>query len=267
MAERKYDDRNKVNDLTGAEWKFATKTVISKAYPINMQHKLRSEHGGQKPPELCEDLIKIFTKENMTVLDPFMGVGGSLLGASLCNRRAIGIDLNQRWIDIYKEVCNLENMQEETTYCGDSLTVLDNIENESVDFVLTDVPYWNIDTSKHTRSKKAAKSKLSSFENGTVNQTKEEWLQLMSDIIKKSVDKLKNNCYLAIFIGDIYKEQEYHMLSAELAFKLKEDISNIKMKSNIVWVDNSKSLHVFGYPFTYVPSLIHQNILIFKKEE
>ena len=62
MSERKYDERNKVNDLSGAEWKFATKTVISKVYPINMQHKLRSEHGGQKPPELCADIIKMFTK-------------------------------------------------------------------------------------------------------------------------------------------------------------------------------------------------------------
>ena len=267
MAERKFDDRNKVNDLTGSEWKFSTKTVISKAYPINMQHKLRSEHGGQKPPELCEDIIKMFTKKNMLVLDPFMGVGGTLLGATLCERHAIGIDLNQRWIDIYKEVCKLENISEEVTICGDSLYILDTVENESVDFILTDVPYWNIDTSKHTRSKKAAKSKLGSFENDTVNQSKEEWLSLMVSIIKKSVDKLKKNCYMAIFIGDIYKEQEYHILSAELSMALKSNIHNIKMKSNIIWVDNSKSLHVFGYPFTYVPSLIHQNILIFKKEE
>ena len=59
MGSNIYDERNTVNDLTGSEWKFSTKTVINKPYPINMQHKLRSEHGGQKPPELCADLIKI----------------------------------------------------------------------------------------------------------------------------------------------------------------------------------------------------------------
>lgn len=265
MSERKYDERNKVNDLSGAEWKFATKTVISKVYPINMQHKLRSEHGGQKPPELCADIIKMFTKENMIILDPFMGVGGTLLGASLCNRSAIGIDLNPRWIDIYKDVCKLENLSVQETYCGDSYNVLDDIADDSIDFILTDVPYWNIDTVKHTRSKKASISKLGSFENKTENQSKEEWLELMYKIIEKSIKKLKDNKYIAIFIGDIYKEKQYHMLSADLANKLME-IPNLYLKSNIVWVDNSKSLHVFGYPFTYVPSLIHQNILIFKKE-
>ena len=82
--ERTYDERNKLNDLTGAEWQFATKTVISKIYPSNLQHKLRSEHGGQKPPELCSDLIKTFTKAGQTVLDPLAGVGGTLIGAALC---------------------------------------------------------------------------------------------------------------------------------------------------------------------------------------
>ena len=71
--ERKYDERNKLNDLTGSEWKFATKTVISKIYSTNMQHKLRSQHGGQKPPELCADLIKVFSKRGQKILDPLAG--------------------------------------------------------------------------------------------------------------------------------------------------------------------------------------------------
>ena len=95
MGTNIYDERNTLNDLTGSEWKFSTKTVISKPYPINMQHKLRSEHGGQKPPELCADIIKIFTKKGNLILDPFMGVGGTLLGASLTDREAIGIDINE----------------------------------------------------------------------------------------------------------------------------------------------------------------------------
>ena len=145
MGSNIYSEKNKLNNLTGSEWKFSTKSVINKVYPINMQHKLRSEHGGQKPPELCADLIKIFTKENQLVLDPFMGVGGTLLGASLVNRKAVGIDLNSRWIEIYKEVCKLEEMEEQETICADSLYALNGFKNETFDFILTDVPYWNMD--------------------------------------------------------------------------------------------------------------------------
>ena len=266
MGSNIYSDKNKLNDLTGSEWKFATKSVINKQYPINMQHKLRSEHGGQKPPELCADLIKIFTKEGMNVLDPFMGVGGTLLGASIANREAFGIDLNQRWIDIYKEVVRLENIKEQKTECGDSLVVLDKLKNESFDFILTDVPYWNMDALEKTRNKKVKQSKLNNFENETEEQSKKEWLNLMKKILSKSVKKLKKGKYMAVFIGDMYRNSQYHCLSGELALKLSE-IKGLTMKANIVWYDVSKSLHVFGYPAAYVPSMIHQNILIFRRDE
>lgn len=265
MAEYKKDPKNNLNDLTGAEWKFSTKTVISKNYPINMQHKLRSEHGGQKPPELCADIIKMFTKKGDKVLDPFMGVGGTLLGASLIDREAVGIDMTERWIEIYNEVCELESLKKHQTLHGNSLEMLPKLENESFDFILTDVPYWNIDTAKKTRSKNDAKSKLNDFKINNQNQTKEEWLDMMKQIISLATDKLKNNKYMAIFIGDVYKDKKYHCLSAELANKL-EEIDGLTLKSNIIWVDNSKSLHIFGYPYSYVPSMIHQNILVLKKE-
>lgn len=257
--------KNELNDLTGAEWKFSTKTVITKSYPVNFQHKLRSEHGGEKPPKLCEDIIKIFTKKGQLVLDPFMGVGGTLLGASLCGRSSIGIDITQRWIDIYNEVCDLEKIEKGLTFCGDSRFELDKITDETVDFILTDVPYWNIDSIEKTRSKKATISKLNSFKCDNETQSKKEWLDLMREVLLKATFKLKPNKYLAVFIGDVYRGKRYHCLSSELANVI-ESIPNMVWKSNIIWYDVSKSLHVFGYPYSYVPSMIHQNILIFKKE-
>jgi len=266
MAKGKYSERNTLNDLTGSEWKFATKSVINKQYPINMQHKLRSQHGGQKPPELCADLIKIFTKKGMLVLDPFMGVGGTLLGATICGRNALGIEINKKWIDIYKQVCKLEKIKSQKTLCGDSLKKLDKIDNETIDFILTDVPYWNIDTLEQTRSKKISKSKLNNFDNNTNNQSKDEWLQLMHNIIAKSVEKLKTGKYIAVFIGDMYRGSQYYFLSADLANSL-STINGLKMKANLIWYDVSKSLHVYGYPAAFVPSMIHQNILIFRKDK
>lgn len=260
----KYDPRNKLNNLTGSSWIYWTKTVIDSSYPSNYQHKLRAQHGGQKPPELCADLIRVFTKENQIVLDPLAGVGGTLLGASISNRKAIGIELNKKWIDIYHEVCLLENLEKQTYLNGDSKNVLDEINQNSIDFVLTDVPYWIMDKVKKTRSKKARSSKLTKF-NEEKLQTKDEWLNDLKIIFDKVEKKLKNKKYMAVFIGDMYYEKEYHLLSAELSKKLTEN-TNLRLKSDIIWQDNSKSLHVYGYPFSYIPSIIHQHILVFQKE-
>lgn len=260
-----YDIRNKLNDLTGAEWKFWTRTVISKPYPSNLQHALRSQHGGQKPPELCADLIKLFSKKGQLILDPLAGVGGTLLGAALCGRKAIGIELNKKWICIYKQVCKLEMLKEFPILCGDANKKLSEIKNNSVDFVLTDVPYWIMDQLPQTRSTAARASKLSKFNDKNL-QTKEEWLSDMYSIFNKVEPLLKYNGYMAVFIGDMYRGRQYHLLSAELASTISQ-IKPFVLKSDIIWHDDSKMLHIYGYPFAYIPSLIHQHILIFRKEK
>lgn len=260
-----YDNRNKINDLTGAEWLYWTKTVISKSYPSNMQHKLRSQHGGQKPPQLCADLIKIFTKKGQLVLDPLAGVGGTLLGAALCDRKAIGIELNPKWANIYKQVCDLEHLEEYPFIVGDANDKLKYILPNSIDFVLTDVPYWIMDQVTKTRSSATRISNLSKFNEKNL-QTKEEWLREMKDIFVKVAKTLKKNGYMAVFIGDMYRGKEYHFLAGELAKTISE-INEFTLKSDIIWHDDSKTLHIYGYPFAYIPSVIHQHILIFRKEE
>ena len=266
LEERKVDPRNKLNDLTGAEWQYMTKTVISKIYPSNMQHKLRSQHGGQKPPQLCADLIKTFSKAGQKVLDPLAGVGGSLLGAALCGREAIGIELNQKWIEIYQEVSRLENLPVFPVLNGDANEKLLELEHNSIDFVITDVPYWIMDQVTKTRSAAASReSKLSKFNDKDL-QSKEEWLAEMKAIFEKVWPVLKTKGYMAVFIGDMYRGQEYHFLAGDLARCISE-IPGFMLKSDIIWHDDSKMLHIYGYPFAYIPSLIHQHILIFRKEQ
>lgn len=263
--EPRIDPRNKLNDLTGAEWQYWTKTVLNKQYPSNLQHKLRSQHGGQKPPILCADLIKVFTKKNHIILDPLAGVGGSLLGAALCGRKAIGIELNKKWKDVYSEVCRLEGLEEFPVIIGDANDKLKQIKEKSIDFIITDVPYWIMDQLTKTRSATASReSKLSKFNEKDL-QTKEEWLSEMKAIFENAKHTLKKNGYLAVFIGDMYRGKEFHFLSAELARTISE-IEDFTLKSDIIWHDDSKMLHIYGYPFAYIPSMIHQHILIFRKE-
>jgi len=268
-----YSEANSVNDLTGREWVFWTRSVITKPYPPDMQHVLRNRHGGQKPPALCADLIRAFTKSGDAVLDPFMGVGGVLLGASLAGRKATGIEIDARWIEIYREVCAREALQEQETIPGDARAALSRMGGRSFDCVFTDVPYWKMD--KAARSKGAFKrvgeaarparaSKLSAFA-GVAYGSKKDWLDEMAEVFTLSAALLKPRGYLLSFIGDMYRDGKYHCLSAELA-EVIEALPDMIRKANIVWYDVSKKLHLYGYQYSYIPSLIHQNILVFRKE-
>jgi DNA modification methylase len=268
-----YSEANRVNDLTGREWVFWSRSVITKPYPPDMQHALRNGHGGQKPPALCADLIGIFTKDGQTVLDPFMGVGGTLLGSSLCGRKALGIECNPKWIDIYREVCSREKLAEQETMCADAREALSKLGGRRFDMVCTDVPYWKMDTVSRSRgaykkvgeaAKPAKASKLSDF-GGTAYASKEEWLDAMGAVFALAADLLIPQGYMAIFIGDMYRDNRYHCLSAELASAVQR-VPGLVWKANIVWYDVSKKLHLYGYQYSYIPSLIHQNILVFRKE-
>ena len=272
-----YHTGNRLNDLTGKEWVFSTRSVINKAYPPSFQLDLRSQHGGQKPPELCADLIRTFTKAGQHVLDPFAGVGGTLLGASISDRLATGVEINPAWIDIYQEVCRREGLPAQTVLQGDSRTVLRNLPPASFDFLLTDVPYWDMDrrrrsTGKFKRAGGEAtdrrQSKLARFDTDdealptTGIGGLEDWLALMTDVFTAARQALKPRAYMAVFIGDMYHSGRYHPLSSYLTGLL--DSLGLTMKANLIWYDVSKKLNVYGYRYEFIPSMVHQNILVFR---
>lgn len=67
------------------------------AYPTNVLHLAtecnNKKHSAAFPETLPEWFIKLFTKEEDTVLDPFMGSGTTIFVAQRMNRHSIGIEI------------------------------------------------------------------------------------------------------------------------------------------------------------------------------
>jgi DNA modification methylase len=287
-----YDERNRLNDLTGREWKYATKSVIAESYPPDLQHDLRSEHGGQKPPRLCMDLIERFSKAGERVLDPFAGVGGTLLGASLAEyestgrREAVGFERTERWVDLYHTVLDRENRERRergegelaagTMRHGDCADLVADVADDSVDLLLTDVPYWSMDSVEQTRNRKRTRaSKLGRFDDARDGEdadptstpsadpgTKEEWLADLTETFDSFGRTLRDGAYVLVFIGDMYRDSSFHFLSADLARAL--ETTGLVLKADLIWYDPAKDLHVYGYPYAFVPSMVHQHVLVFR---
>ena len=78
---------NTLNELTGEEWLYFTKSLLTTAYPSELGHAARRVHGANKPPRLMARLIEFFSRSGELVLDPFAGVGGTLLGAAIARGR------------------------------------------------------------------------------------------------------------------------------------------------------------------------------------
>ena len=70
---------------------------------VKSNHPEKTQHPCSFPIELIERCVLAFTNENDSVLDPFGGVGSSLIAALKHKRRGIIIDKEKKYIDITKE--------------------------------------------------------------------------------------------------------------------------------------------------------------------
>ena len=236
-------------------------------------HGLRSKHPSPKPPQLMKKLIEFFTKENGWILDPFMGVGGTLLGASLTNRNAIGIDLSQEYIEIYKQVCQRENIREQIAivYNSKKIDEIPEVTQKTFDLILTDPPYGNMMIRKKTgeavkKNKNTAPTPFTNDSEDIGNKPLPVFLEELKDIIQKSLEYLKNKGYLLVFTKDFQPNEEYSgMLHYDIINKLLET-GQLKFKGYKIWYDKTINLYPYGYPFAYISNQLHQFILIFRKE-
>lgn len=278
---KKYHLKNALNDLSGGEWTYFLNSVINTRYLTNgndsYAHHIRNIHPSPKPPQLMEEIIKFFTKENELIFDYFMGVGGTLLGASLSNRRALGIDLEKKYVDAYKEANKELGLKEQKTIVGDSVKILKNkkkindfLKNEEFSLILIDPPYGDMMARPKTGEavKNGKDTSATPFTNLSIDLGNMDWNKfrnMFKETVIDAIKFLKTKGHLIVFIKDMQpKNGELNLLHADLI----NDISNIENISYLgtkIWADQGVNLYPYGYPYSYVSNLIHQYILIFKK--
>ena len=77
--------------------------LVSK--PNKIEKGKDNTHITVKPLSLMEHLIKLFTKTDSTILDPFLGSGTTALACKNTDRKCIGIELNNEYYNISVNRC------------------------------------------------------------------------------------------------------------------------------------------------------------------
>lgn len=137
----KGEDRRpkELNHLSGSEWAKASRSV--EEYPDVRSDKQRA-HGASFPQSLAEQQIKIYTKRNEVVIDPFVGVGTTLDACAKLGRQGIGIDINPEFVHMAKQDLGAkEGDKNQELIVGDSRGLSDFVAEDTCDFLLTSPPY------------------------------------------------------------------------------------------------------------------------------
>jgi DNA modification methylase len=292
--------RNTLNELSGEEWLYFTKSVWTTAYPSELGHALRKQHGANKPPRLMARLIEFFTRSGELVLDPFAGVGGTLLGAAIARgpRRAVGIELSPRWAGVYAQVVEAALAERDgagpevadlgqsdpggvrgfdPSGCelrvGDALKVLPTLTPESIDFVATDPPY-NIQLPM-TMSGGALAEDFANRRTDYAMVTQDPadlanaadypaFLDRMTEVLGEVRRVLRAGRYAVLIVRDAYQDGRYVFTGSDLAGRAAT--VGLVPKGDLIWYQAGTRLRPYGYPTGFVPNIAHQHLLVLRKE-
>ena len=156
-------------------------------------------------PVLCEILINWFCPKGGKVLDPF--AGGSVRGliSVLLGNEYTGIDLSERQIkaniENYEAIAgtkdlNGNDLKKPNWINGDSQNI-DALAKGKYDFLLTCPPYADLEV-------------YSDDPRDLSNMSYKDFKNAYTDIIYKASNKLKDNAYAAIVVGEVRDKHGYY---------------------------------------------------------
>ena len=263
----------KFNDLDIKKWKEIDINIDS-LWLISQRDKSgkhKNIYHGNFIPQIPNQLIRRYTKENEIVIEPFMGSGTTLFECENLNRKYIGFDINEKMIE-YVNTQMSDNLlyYDYKVFCANSLDkeiVSQNIQNalkkfnsQKAQFLLMHPPYMDI--VKFTDKKED----LSSIDNIS------EFVNKMKIICENFLPFLEKNRYFAVVIGDVYKNSEVIPLGFYLMDMIKQNF-NVKLKGTIVKnIEGNRGKLGTGGIWRYRALksdyyiFKHEYIFIFKKE-
>jgi DNA modification methylase len=290
--------RNRLNELGGDAWLYFTKSLWTTAYPTELGHAARRVHGANKPPRLMARLIEFFTTRGEQVLDPFAGVGGTLLGAAICRnpRRALGFELEPRWAAIYGEVVGAALAEREgrgpeladlgssdpggarhfdpggcRMEVGDAVDLLAGVADASIDFVATDPPYnpqlrltmaGGVLAETHANRRTDYAMVTDSPADIANSASYPEYLERMGVILAELRRVLRPGRYATVIVRDAYQDGRYRFTGADLAARA--EAVGLVPKGDLIWYQAGTRLRPYGYPTGFVPNIVHQHILVLR---
>lgn len=257
------------NGLTPNQWALFSKNVWNDLSSPRNKHQL--EHGAVFPVKLAERLVSIYSKEGDWVLDPFLGIGTTLIAAQNLKRHGIGIELNpkfariaEQWLGENKGLFNGEYNGQVVN--GDCRKLSEYVEKEKIQVTVTSPPYANfIHRSIEDRTTTHKKSVITHENNSTVKPYSDE----IKIVLQANFEVTKAGGYSAWVVKD-YRDTKnkipYVPFHSDLA-RSGEEVG-FKFHDLIIWDQTGqRRLVLLGYPSVFYTNQNCSFIVVFRKQK
>jgi DNA modification methylase len=267
MAER-------LNNLTGKEWLQNSFTIWIDV--VKTSEERATKHPALFPQELVEKLIRLYLRDpGSVVLDPFMGIGSTMLASMNQGMKGIGFDLSKDFCGIAKgrigkfqgTLASEFEILNPDIYNKDSRTISTIIPEASVDLVVTSPPYWDILNQKRTADGKIIRNYSSDTEDLGNIPDYEEFLADLKNVYTEVFKVMKPGARCIAVVMDIRKKDKFYPLHEDQSRIMRE--IGFELDEYVIWdrqrdYNNMKTL---GYPYVYRFNRVHEFICIYLKRK
>lgn len=264
----KVHPKNTLNDLDGKEWiKFLKSWFVFDALKSDLDEERKitkdtDDHPATFSPTMIGDFIKFFTKKGMTVLDPFAGIGSTLVACDRYDRLGYGLELNPKYVMIIKK-----RISKQQTILKANASKISTLKLPEIDFCISSPPYWNmlhkIDTNQQIRISKGLSTKYSDNKNDLGNIINyKEFMEKLTDIYFQIYNIMKPGKYMVIIVQNVIMKSVMNPFAWDLAIHLSK---KFVLKKEKIWCQDHKNLYPFGYPTSWVSNTHHHYCLVFQK--
>jgi DNA modification methylase len=267
MAER-------MNNLTGKEWLQNSFSIWRDV--VKTSEERATKHPALFPQELVEKLIRLYLRDpGSKVLDPFMGIGSTVLASMNQGMKGIGFDLSAEFVTKAKErvaafkgssIPDTEVIKPEI-HNKDSRKISKTIEAESIDLVVTSPPYWDILNQKRTVDGKVIRNYSNDFEDLGNIPDYDLFLSDLKDVYSEVYKVMKPGARCIAVVMDIRKKDKFYPLHEDQSRIMRE--IGFELDEYVIWdrqrdYNNMKTL---GYPYVYRFNRVHEFICIYLKRK
>lgn len=257
-----------INCLDAKSW-MRNQVALWEFYYEKRDVRDKNIHPAVFPVALPKKCIELFTHQGELVVDPFVGVGTTLVAAQDLNRNAVGFDLSKKYVD-YSNSRLKNNQLSLITEQGsvqiaiqdDSNNIKKYLQENTISLTVTSPPYANM--LNRRRKNKSLRGNMRVNEHyGKIQQYSNDprdlgtmepknFAKALAEIYRKILPLHKPKAHCIINITDLWWENKrypIHMYVVEEMEKV-----GYELRNTIIWDRRNlvNGAGIFGWPSNYI---------------